>query len=105
MAALGLRREKSLELVGDDEILQAGKRASRCKNHRREDSCLWPRDEQEATRQQEALQRGLEITELDPLEVEHRLAVGQHQSVQSQDLEHLESGHQRAATLLDDVTD
>ena len=42
---------------------------------------------------------------LDAVEVEHALGVGQDEGVEGQDLEHLQRGHQRAATLLDHVTD
>ena len=41
-------------------------------------SHLWSRDEEEASGQEQALQSRLEITELDSLEVENRLTVGQH---------------------------
>ena len=62
-------------------------------------------DEEEACGQQKSLQRGLPIGELDPLQIEHRLRVSQDQRIQSQDLEHLERGDQRASALLDDVVD
>lgn len=68
-------------------------------------SHLGPGDEEKAACEQQTLKSGLEIAELHPFQVEHRLAVGQHQSVQSQDLKHLQRGHQSAAALLDHVTD
>jgi len=62
-------------------------------------------DEEEAGGQQEALHGGLRVGELDAVQVEHALAVRQHQRVQRQDLEHLQRGDQRAAALLDHVAD
>ena len=53
------------------------------------DSNLGSRDEEEAGCQQKALKRGLAIGELDALQVEHRLRVGQDERVQSQNFEHL----------------
>ena len=46
-----------------------------------------------------------QVAELDAVEVEHALGVGQDEGIEGQDLEHLQRGHQRAATLLDHVTD
>ena len=45
------------------------------------------------------------VAELDAVEIEHALGVGQDESVEGQDLEHLEGRHQRAAALLDHMTD
>lgn len=59
---------------------------------------------QEAGCQQQTLQRGLCVTELDAVEVQHRLTVRQDESVQSQDLEHLQRRHQCTPALLDYVT-
>lgn len=70
------------------------------KKHAVSDSCLWSRNEEEASSQEEALNSGLEITELNPLEVEYWLAVSQHQGIKSKDLKHLECGHQSATALL-----
>lgn len=52
-------------------------------------SHLGPGDEEEASGQEQPLERGLEVAELDALQEQHALAVGQHQGVQGQDLEHL----------------
>ena len=41
------------------------------------------------------------VTELDPLQVEDRLRVGQDEGVEGQDFEHLEGGDQGAPALLD----
>ena len=60
-------------------------------------------DEEEADSQQQPLQRGLEVTELDALQVQDTLAVGQDEGVERQDLEHLQCGHQGASALLDHV--
>lgn len=60
-------------------------------------------DEEEAASQQQPLQRGLEVTELDALQVQDTLAVGQDEGVERQDLEHLQCGHQGASALLDHV--
>lgn len=61
---------------------------------------LGSRYEQEAGSQQQALQRGLRVAKLDTVQVQYRLPVRQDQSVQGQDLEHLQRRHQRAAALL-----
>lgn len=60
-------------------------------------------DEEETASQQQPLQRGLEVTELDALQVQDTLAVGQDEGVERQDLEHLQCGHQSASALLDHV--
>lgn len=65
---------------------------------------LGARDEEETRRQQDTLQSRLHVAELDPVQIQHRLAVGEYQRVQRQDLEHLQGGNQRAASLLDHVT-
>lgn len=62
-------------------------------------------DEEEAASQQQPLQCGLEVTELDALQVEDTLTVGQDEGIERQNLEHLQCGHQRAAALLDHVAD
>jgi len=62
-------------------------------------------NEEEASGQQQALQRRLAVGELDAIEVEDALAVGEHKRVQGQDLEHLQRGDQRAPALLYDVAD
>ena len=46
----------------------------------------------------------LQITELDSIQVENTLGVGQDESIQGQDLEHLEGSDQSTATLLDHMT-
>ena len=53
---------------------------------------LWSRDEQEAGSQEQTLQRGLRVTELDAVYVKNRLAVSRDECVQSENLEHLQSG-------------
>ena len=60
-------------------------------------------DEEEAASQQQPLQRSLEVAELDALQVQDALAVGQDEGVERQDLEHLQCGHQCASALLDHV--
>ena len=65
---------------------------------------LGARNEEEAAGEQESLQRRLAVAELDTLQIQHALTVGQHQRVQRQDLEHLQRRHQCTAALLDDVT-
>lgn len=70
------------------------------KKHAERNSCLWSGNEEEASGQQQALNSCLEIAELDPLEVEYRLAVSQHQGIKSKNLKHLECGHQSATALL-----
>ena len=47
----------------------------------------------------------LHVTELDAIKVEHTLRVGQDESIQGQDLEHLQRRHQGAAPLPDHMTD
>ena len=66
---------------------------------------LGPGDEEEAAGQQQPLEGGLAVAELDSLEVEDALAVGEDQRVQGEDLEHLQRGDERAAALLDHVVD
>ena len=44
------------------------------------------------------------VTELDAIQEEHTLRVGQNESIEGQDFEHLESRDQRAAALLDHMT-
>lgn len=60
-------------------------------------------DEEETASQKQPLQRGLEVAELDTLQVQDTLAVGQDEGVEGQDLEHLQCGHQCASALLDHV--
>lgn len=62
-------------------------------------------DEEETASQKQPLQRGLEVAELDALQVQDTLAVGQDEGVERQDLEHLQCGHQCAPALLDHVAD
>jgi hypothetical protein len=62
-------------------------------------------DEEEAAGQQQPLQCGLEVTELDTLQVEDTLAVCQDEGIEGQDLEHLQRRHQCAPALLDHVAD
>ena len=50
---------------------------------------FWPGYKQEAAGQEKALHGGLAVTELDAVQVEDALAVGQHQGIQRQDLKHL----------------
>lgn len=66
---------------------------------------LGARDEEKAASQQQPLQCGLEVTELDTLQVEDALTICQDEGVERQDFEHLQCGHERAAALLDHVTD
>ncbi len=47
-------------------------------------------DEEEAGGEEEALERGLAVAELDALQVQHRLAVRQDERVERKDLEHLQ---------------
>lgn len=68
-------------------------------------SHLWSRDEEEASRQEQTLKSSLEITELNAFEVENRLTVSQHQSIESKDLEHLECCNQSASALLYHMAD
>lgn len=44
------------------------------------------------------------VAEFDSIEKQDALGVGENERVEGQDLEHLESGHQSAATLLDYMT-
>jgi len=53
----------------------------------------------------QTIPRYIHVTELDAIKVEDTLRVGQDESVEGQDLEHLQCGHQGAATLLDHMTD
>lgn len=62
-------------------------------------------DEEKAASQQQPLQCGLEVAELDTLQVEDALTIGQDEGVECQDFEHLQCGHERAAALLDHVAD
>ena len=62
-------------------------------------------DEEEAAGQEKPLEGCLSVTELDSLQVENTLAVGQDQGIEGQDLEHLQGGHQSTPTLLDHVVD
>jgi len=61
-------------------------------------------DEEEAAGEKKSLHRGLHIAELDSIQVENTLTVGQDQCVQCENLEHLEGRHQRTSALLNDVT-
>jgi len=61
-------------------------------------------DEEEAAGEKKSLHRGLHIAELDSIQVENTLTVGQDQCVQCENLEHLEGRHQRTPALLNDVT-
>lgn len=58
---------------------------------------------QETGSNEETLECGLSVTELDTINVQDRLAVGRDQSVQGQDFEHLQCGDQSAASLFDNV--
>lgn len=60
-------------------------------------------DKEKAKGEKEALQGGLAVAELDAIEVEHRLAVGENERIQRQNLEHLQRRHQRTPALADDV--
>ena len=51
------------------------------------------------------MKRGLAITKLNTFQVEDALAVGENESVEGEDLEHLQRGDQRAPALLDHVVD
>ena len=64
---------------------------------------LAPGYEQKAPGQQEALQGGLTVGKLDAVDGEDGLAVGEDEGVECEDFEHLQSGNQRAPSLLDYV--
>jgi len=60
---------------------------------------ILPGNEEEAGSKEEALEGGLTVGELDPLQVEDGLAVGEDEGVEGEDLEHLERGDQGAPAL------
>ncbi len=63
------------------------------------DPGILPGNEEEAGSKEEPLEGGLTIRELDPLQVEDGLAVGEDEGVEGEDLEHLERGDQGAPAL------
>lgn len=62
-------------------------------------------DEQETSRQEKTLQRGLRVAELHTINVQNALAIGRYERVKSKDFKHLECGDERTSPLLDDLTD
>ena len=90
--------------LSDTLMTRLGVSAQTTKSTRHSAPYLRPGDEEEAARQQQALHGGLAIGELDSIQVQHTLAVGQDQGVERQDFEHLQRRDQSASPLLDDVT-
>ncbi|EEQ37936.1 hypothetical protein CLUG_02060, partial [Clavispora lusitaniae ATCC 42720] len=79
-----------------------------------EDSILWSflaqfskwlttRNTQETHRQQDSRNGRLAITKLDTSQVQHRQRVGGNQTVQCQNLVHLDGRNQRTTTLTDNI--
>lgn len=68
-------------------------------------SYLGSRYAQEAYRHEHTCHRHLVVTELDAVEVLHAETVRGDQTVQSEDLVHLNSRHQGASTLTNDMRD
>lgn len=60
-------------------------------------------DEQEEGRREDPAYGRLDVPELDAVQVHDAQNVGRRQAVEPQDLEHLESGHEGAPALPDDV--
>ena len=68
-------------------------------------TCLGTRNTQEAHRHEHPINRNLVIAKLDSIEIQHAQAVCSDETVQSQDLVHLDSGNQGAAALTNDSSD
>lgn len=68
-------------------------------------SHLGSRDTQEADGHEHSSDRNLIITKLDPIEVLHAKTVRSNQTVQSEDLVHLNSGDESASPLSNDRGD
>ena len=68
-----------------------------------EETYLSPRDTQETHRHKHPSNRNLIIAELDPVEILHAKTVRRNETVQRENLVHLNCRDQRCAALSDDV--
>ena len=66
-------------------------------------TCLGMRDTQEANRHEHTCDCHLIVAELDPIQILHTQTVRRVETVECEDLVHLDSCHERAASLPNDV--